>query len=228
MCGRYQLQDPEWVEADFSQVFPTLSTHVRRPRYNIAPGQLVLGIGQSGGARALEQLHWGIAAPWKNDGTQLINARGEKLSGSRLWKPMLKSGRVALPATGFYEWKAAATKGAKKQPFMFTRNDGGGFWFAGLASPDPDGDGRQCVIVTVEPNELVEDVHDRMPAMLNEDQLARWLSDDVDDALAALLPYPSVEMTATAIGTAIGSAAKEGPELIEPVELAPPAQGSLL
>lgn len=228
MCGRYKLQNPDWVEADFSETFPTLATYLRRPRYNIAPGQLVLGVARSAGARSLEQLHWGIAAPWKSDGAQLINARGEKLQESRLWKSMLPEGRVAIPADGFYEWKAAAAKGAKKQPFMFTRSDGAGFWFAGLATRAAEDDPRCCVIVTVEPNELVEDIHNRMPAMLHSDQLETWLSADVDDALAALLPYPSVEMTATTIGTAIGNAATEGPELIEPVEPPPPAQGSLL
>jgi putative SOS response-associated peptidase YedK len=60
MCGRYKLQDPEWVEADFSTSFPTLSDAVRRPRFNVAPGQLVLAITRGEGGRALEQMDWGI------------------------------------------------------------------------------------------------------------------------------------------------------------------------
>lgn len=228
MCGRYKLQDPEWVEADFSNTFPTLQTAVRRPRYNIAPGQLVLSIRPDAGARSLEQMMWGIAAPWKGGPSQMINARGEKLASSRFWKPMLEGGRCAIPADGFYEWKARGGSAKGKQPYLFTRSDGLGFWFAGLstdAGDQPDAVAGACVIVTVEPNELVEDVHNRMPAMLNDDQLGDWLGGDTETALTALAPYPSVEMHALAIGQAIGNASREGPGLIEPDR---PAQGELL
>ena len=228
MCGRYKLQDPEWVEADFSTAFPTLSDAVRRPRYNVAPGQLILAVRQLGSARTLEEFRWGVEAPWKGGPPQLINARAEKLADNRLWKPMLESRRCAIPADGFYEWKAPDAKGAPKRPYLFTRNGGEGFWFAGLYSEGSED--QQCVVITVEPNELVEGVHNRMPAMLARDRLEAWLSDDVHEARGVLDPFPSTEMSALEIGRAIGNASREGPELIEP---APPegpegAQASLL
>lgn len=217
MCGRYKLQDPDWVEADFSTTFPTLSDYVRRPRFNVAPGQLVLAVRQLGAARTLEEFKWGVETPWKGGPSQLINARAEKLADSRLWKPLLESGRCAIPADGFYEWKAPDVKGAPKRPYLFTRNGGDGFWLAGLYSQGPDG--QQCVVITVEPNDLVEGVHNRMPAMLVGESLEAWLSDDAQEARDALGPFPSTAMTALEIGRAIGNAAREGPELIDP---APP------
>lgn len=220
MCGRYKLQDPEWVEADFSNVFPTLATAVRRPRYNVAPGQLVLAVTGGASGRTLEQMKWGIEAPWKQGPPQMINARGEKLAESRFWKPMLESRRCAIPADGFYEWRAGEGKAAKKQPFLFAREDGAGFWFAGLYAParaDEPPAANECVVITVAPNELVDGVHDRMPAMLDSEQLGAWLGDDAEAAHAQLAPYPSRKMSALAIGRAIGNAANEGPELIEPV-----------
>lgn len=231
MCGRYKLQDPEWVEADFSNVFPTLATAVRRPRYNVAPGQLVLAVTGTASGRTLEQMKWGIEPPWKKGPPQVINARGEKLAESRFWKPMLEQRRCAIPADGFYEWKAASGSIGKKQPFLFTRNDGGGFWFAGLYSPARAEDAvapNECVVVTVAPNELVEDVHDRMPAMLDSDQLDAWLADDAELAQGQLAPYRSTEMSALAIGSAIGNASREGAELIEPAEPGGSAQASSL
>ncbi|MGK2877526.1 MAG: SOS response-associated peptidase [Solirubrobacterales bacterium] len=231
MCGRYKLQDPDWVEADFSTSFPTLSDAVRRPRFNVAPGQLVLAITRGSEARALEQMDWGIEAPWEGGPPQIINARAEKLSESRFWKPMLERRRCAIPADGFYEWKAPAETGGNKQPYLFTREGGEGFWFAGVyakSQGDEPAADHQCAIVTVDPNELVEGVHDRMPAMLHADELDDWLGDDTEAAFAVLQPFPSVEMSALAIGRAIGNPRNEGPELIERAEPEGPAQAQLI
>jgi putative SOS response-associated peptidase YedK len=230
MCGRYKLQDPEWVEADFSTSFPTLSDAVRRPRFNVAPGQLVLAITRGEGGRALEQMDWGIEAPWKGGPPQIINARGEKMPESRFWKPMLEKRRCAIPADGFYEWKALEG-GGRKQPFLFTREGGKGFWFAGVYAKSRDDEPKaehQCAIITVEPNELVEDVHNRMPAMLHPEDLEAWLDGDADEAFTALQSFPSKEMRALAIGRAIGNPRNEGPELIAPAEPEGPAQAQLI
>lgn len=231
MCGRYKLQDPEWVEADFSNSFPTLADAVRRPRYNVAPGQLVLAVTRTAAGRSLEQMQWGIKTSWKGGPPQVINARAEKLAQSRVWKPMFEAGRCAIPADGFYEWKAPASPGGRKRPHLFMRNDGKGFWFAGLAratEDDSESAESQCAIITVEPNELVEGVHDRMPAMLDRDQLEQWLGPDSEAARELLAPYPSVAMSALAIGPAIGNSRREGPDLIEPAPPEGPAQGSLV
>jgi putative SOS response-associated peptidase YedK len=228
MCGRYKLQNPDWVEADFSNTFPTLASAVRRPRFNIAPGQLVMALTAAPGGRNLEQMKWGIKAGWKGGPSQLINARGEKLQTSRLWKPMLEHGRCAIPADGFYEWKAAAQTGARKRPYLFTRNGGVGFWLAGVFRATGDTESlaeHECAIVTTSPNELVEGVHDRMPAMLSADQLDHWLGGDADEAASVLGPFPSTLMSATAISTAIGNASREGPELIEPLATQEPLTG---
>lgn len=225
MCGRYKLQDPEWVEADFSTSFPTLSDAVRRPRFNVAPGQLVLSVTGNRESHKLEEMHWGIAAPWKSGPPQMINARGEKLAESRFWKPLVESGRCAIPADGFYEWKA----GTPKRPFLFTRSGGEGWYFAGLfnAATREQGAEHACVIITVDPNELVEGIHDRMPAMLHRSEVDPWLGGAPEEALTSLRPFPSVEMSAIEIGRAIGNSRVEGPELILPAEPEGPAAASL-
>ncbi len=226
MCGRYTLTKPDWVEHDFHTSFPTLADSLRRPRFNVAPGQLVLAITRRGAENSevldTDAMRWGVEAPWKGGPPQMINARSEKLRSSRLWKSMLETGRCAIPADGFYEWRTAEKKGARKQPFWFTLSGGEGFMFAGLSTPDrtnpeqPD----QCAIVTVEANELVEGVHDRMPAMLRRRDVERWLGTDLDEALTLLQPFPSIEMTARTVGRAVGSSANDDASLIEPIESA--------
>lgn len=228
MCGRYTLAVPDWFEHDFGTSFPSLGDTLRRPRFNVSPGQMVLTLTRPAtGVRVGEVMKWGVEAPWKGGPPQMINARSEKLATSRLWKSMLQSGRCAIPADGFFEWRAAAAKGGSKQPIWFSRLDQEPFLFAGLyRSALEDGEPNQCVIITVEPNELVEDVHDRMPAMLHPDRVDDWLTGDVDDALAALTPFPSTQMTARPVGTAVGSPRNEGPELIEPIIEMPESGGA--
>lgn len=236
MCGRYTLLHQQWVESVFGADLGKLPDSLRAPRYNVAPGQIVLALSRAGAAPVAEAMHWGIEPNWRGGPSQLINARAEKLGESRFWRPLLEDGRCAIPADGFYEWRAAG--GGPKQPYWFSRADGEGFAFAGLCrraegrdeSDELDardrhddrryasGAGtRECVIVTVDANELVAAVHDRMPAMLDSAGVEDWLGGDADEALAALRPLDSVAISARAVSTAVNEVANDGPRLLAAV-----------
>ncbi|MBI4898319.1 MAG: SOS response-associated peptidase [Actinobacteria bacterium] len=221
MCGRYTLHQQQWVDTLLAGEIGILPAELRRPRFNIAPGQMVLTIQRAGTRAVAEAMHWGIEAPWRGGPTQLINARAEKLGESRFWRPLLEQGRCAIPADGFYEWRTV--EGAGKQPYWFGRDDGEPFAFAGLCRAG-DGQSQSCVIVTVEANELVAAAHDRMPAMLDRAGIDAWIGDDSAEALAALSPYPSAEMTARPVSSAVNRAGGDGPELIEAVDPIGPDQ----
>lgn len=231
MCGRYTLGTFDWVDPQFQTDLGQVADLVKRPRFNVAPGQMILALTRSsGGANVAEAMKWGIEPPWKGGPAQMINARNDKLAESRFWKPLLENGRCAIPADGFYEWRAAAEKGGRKQPYWFSRSSGEGFAFAGLwraVKDEENPDLRACVIITVEPNELVADVHNRMPAMLRPEDIGQWLNGDVDEALAALDSFPSVEMSARPVSGAVGNPRTDAPELIEAVTtaaVAPPPE----
>ena len=222
MCGRYTLGNFDWVDPAFSSDLSNVADLVKRPRYNIAPGQLILALTRgAGGATVAESMHWGIETPWRGGPPQLINARAEKLAESRFWKPLLTHGRCAIPADGFYEWRKAEN-GGRKQPYWFARVGGEGFAFAGLwraaKSEDDQLYSRCCAIVTVAPNELVAGVHDRMPAMIAPEHAGQWLDGDLDEALALLEPFASAAMTARAVGQEVGNSRAEGLRLIAPAD----------
>lgn len=223
MCGRYTLYHQQWVDSLFGGALNRLPAALLRPRYNVAPGQMVLTLRRPGAPPVAEAMHWGIEATWPGGPSQLINARAEKLAESRFWRSAIEHGRCAIPADGFYEWRAVS--GTGKQPYWFGRTDGEGFAFAGLCRENAE-HGDACVIVTVEANELVAGVHDRMPAMLDADGVAAWLGDDTGAALAALAPFPSAEMTARTVSRSVNDAGREGPELIDEAE--PPQAGKRL
>jgi putative SOS response-associated peptidase YedK len=77
--------------------------------------------------------------------------------------------------------------------------DGRPFTFAGLWEnwKDPESGEwlRTCTIITGEPNELVAQIHPRMPVILPEQYHAAWLGETNDGNLKALLlPYPADQM----------------------------------
>lgn len=215
MCGRFTLAQQQWVDSLLGGVSDGTLDALRGPRHNVAPGQMVLAFRRAAETFEPVAMHWGVAATWPGGPSQMINARDDKLVSSRFWKSMLRDGRCAIAADGFYEWRKLESGG--KQPYWFGAADGEPFAFAGLCRPD-DEHGEGCVIVTVPANDLVAGVHERMPAMLDRDGIESWLGGDADKALSALAPYPSARMTARPVSRAVNSVANDGPELIEAVE----------
>src|ERR1700737_2510294 len=69
-------------------------------------------------------------------------------------------------------------KARTKQPYCFEVSEGELFAFAGLLDRwrDPQGDViESCSIITTEPNSLLADIHDRMPAILRPHEYDLWL-----------------------------------------------------
>jgi putative SOS response-associated peptidase YedK len=109
------------------------------------------------------------------------------------------------------------------RPFGSVRvKDGRPFTFAGLWEnwKDPESGEwlRTCTIITGEPNELVEQIHPRMPVILPEQHHAAWLGETDDGNLKALLvPYPADEMRMWEISPRVNSPKNDDPSLWEPV-----------
>ena len=97
--------------------------------------------------------------------------------------------------------------------------DGAPFAFAGLWTTwgPKDDELVTCTIITGEPNELCQPVHDRMPVILASENYARWLDTSNPDPADLLRPYPSTEMRAYPIGTRVNSPKNDDAEIIEPL-----------
>lgn len=77
------------------------------------------------------------------------------------------------------------------------------------------------MIITVDANELLQPIHDRMPVILTPKAEAIWLDPAIQDP-AQLLPlltsYPAEGMELYPVSTRVNNPAHEGPECIERVE----------
>jgi len=228
MCGRYTLTvtRPE-LEQAFGQVAALPNDRIFSERFNVAPSQEVLAISRPKGSEpTAELMRWGLVPHWASDPdstVKMINARAETVSEKPSYRNLIASsaGRCLIPADGFYECEGA--KGSVKQPWRFTLNDNSLFAFAGLCTtwqPPEGGEPlRSLTIITTEPNDLVRPIHDRMPAMLADQQSqSRWLDPacDAEAARRLLVPCSAERMAASKAARAVGKPGNEGSHLLEP------------
>jgi len=202
---------------------------VLRPRYNIAPSQPVAVIRTSSDTRQrkLEPMQWGLVPSWSKGPTQgprPINARSEQAAGKPFFRNAMRKRRCLIPADGFYEWqKNPDNPKARKQPFAIHLADKQPFAMAGLWEywEGHEGSLLTCTIMTTAPNELMADIHDRMPVILSPDAYDRWLDPQVQDAadVADLLrPYPAKRMHAYPITPRVNLPANNDERCLEPAE----------
>ncbi|SFJ76914.1 Putative SOS response-associated peptidase YedK [Paenibacillus sp. UNC496MF] len=222
MCGRYTINV---TLEELMQIFLVeQSNYPLKPNYNVAPTQTVPVILQEEGKRVLEGFHWGLVPFWAKDkkvGFKMINARAETVAEKPAFGRLLKSQRVIIPADGFYEWRK---DGKEKQPFRFQLKDKSTFGFAGLWDEwtQPNGEKlRSCTIITTTPNAFVEDVHDRMPVILERDTVEAWLDPQTNKELLQnfLVPYPADKMIRYPVSKDVGNVKNNGADLLEEVAL---------
>ncbi|PLS15002.1 hypothetical protein CVD28_25110 [Bacillus sp. M6-12] len=218
MCGRYNLfsdltqlyerfELAELVDAEFTA------------RYNIAPSQEVIAIVRGSKGNKGGYLKWGLVPSWANDpkiGYKMINARAETLDEKVSFKRLLSKRRCLIPADGFYEWKKAEKN---KQPFHIRLKSGEPFAFAGLwDSWQRDGQTlHTCTIITTEANELMQEIHHRMPVILTKEAEKEWLNPENTDGRLLkpiLLPFDSNAMVAYPVSTLVNSPKNEGKEIL--------------
>jgi putative SOS response-associated peptidase YedK len=221
MCGRYSLFDKEEMYDRFSIVNRRLALDLE-PQYNVAPSEMLPVIVKHS-PNQVHLMKWGIVPPWlKNDpkAKLIINARSETLLEKSMFKRLVTKYRCLIPANGFFEWKAISSG---KAPYFIHLKHEKLFAFAGLYDVWKDAEGKEFysfAIITTSPNELMQDIHTRMPVILPKTQEETWINPDATDIeklLHLLQPYPSEQMEAYRVSTAVNSASHEGKGIIEPI-----------
>ncbi len=227
MCGRFTLfASPEQLATLFDLPEPPILA----PRFNVAPTQPVGIVRMNPNTKQREWalVHWGLIPSWSKDpaiGGRLINARAETAPEKPSFRAAFKRRRCLVPTSGFYEWKKV---GKGKEPYFIAPADGGVFALAGLweiwTGPD-GGELQSSTILTIEANDLMAPIHDRMPLILEKDDWADWLGSGAEDSPARLSqlqhllrPYDPAQMKLQPVSSYVNSPRNEGEQCIEPVE----------
>ncbi|MDZ5713433.1 SOS response-associated peptidase [Jeotgalibacillus haloalkalitolerans] len=189
MCGRFSLVEAMYNLQQYYQ-FEMRDDFLYTPNENLAPSQQAAAVVQLNGTRYPASFRWGLIPPFAKDekiGYKTFNARSETVAEKPSFRKAFGSKRCLIPASSFYEWKKS---GKEKQPFEIKRLDGEPITFAGLWESWRNGDEiiRSCTILTTEPNDLMADIHNRMPVILEKDRFNQWLNPEENkDSLKQLL-----------------------------------------
>jgi putative SOS response-associated peptidase YedK len=218
MCGRYTLRTPVAVLAEGFEIEDYPSS--LPPNYNVAPTQEVAAVVEEDDKRKLEMFHWGLIPSWAKDpaiGNKMINARAETVSEKPSFRKAFKVRRCLILADGFYEWQK--TDNGKK-PYHIKMQDDSPFAFAGLWETWKDDEEiRSCTIITTNANDLMSEIHHRMPVILPPENYGVWLDPNFDEkeALTSLLkPYPADAMEAYPVSRRVNKPSNNEPSVLEP------------
>lgn len=171
MCGRYYVDDDTTKEIE--RVIRLVDAKVNgskipenRIHMDVHPSDIAPALLKKGDNFYLENIRWGFPA---QDKKLIINARSETALEKRMFSESVSHRRIAIPAAGFYEWNH------DKKKYTFHRKNNKILWMAGFFNRYQDED--RFVILTTGANASMSPVHDRMPLILNEEELGEWIED---------------------------------------------------
>ena len=229
MCGRYKISTkaPQILAAFDVDV---ADAYDLKARFNVAPTDPVPCVRLEDGKRKLVPLRWGLLPFWaktKSEGARMINARVETVLEKKHFAEAFEKRRCLVVSDGFYEWRGS---GKEKQPYLICFEDKHVFAYAGLWArwhpKDTAKDGTDVVetvtVITMPPNKVAAQVHDRMPLILDPavdaDKIAAWL--DVEkpvDIEAFGAPRELPGLTMFAVDKRVGNVRNDEPALAEPI-----------
>jgi putative SOS response-associated peptidase YedK len=229
MCGRYQRRSDKQKIAEAFRVGNVEDLYLDlAPTYNAAPQSMlpVIVWDPAGGTRMLQMMFWRFLPPLVSDPKAFkldtINARGETLLDSKLWRSGFLQSRCLVPVDSFIEWKRIDPK--TKLPWAFAMKDDSPFALGGVwrhwRAPDGKTEMDTFAVITTDPNELLADKtgHDRMPVIIKKQDYQRWLepSDKEHPPIDLLRPFDSDQMRAWRLDRRVNNVRNNEPALWEP------------
>ncbi|MBR1742648.1 MAG: SOS response-associated peptidase [Lachnospiraceae bacterium] len=201
MCTRYFIEKdaPELkkiIEAvSVSSLAARFRDHYGRPvrtSGEIRPMDIVPVIApDKNGRMSVFPMRWGFSGPVHK--TTLFNARVETAAIKPTFQESWRSYRCIIPASWYFEWQHyKSTDGRTKtgDKYAIQPKDVTSIWLCGLYRIE---NGYPVfVILTKEPADSLQDIHDRMPFLLPEEKIEDWIDPASDPA--SMLPYAMKDM----------------------------------
>jgi putative SOS response-associated peptidase YedK len=204
MCGRMSLtaSDHRAAAIMLSAVVPGfqsdglaswLEQAHYQPHSNIGPGQQHFTVRGRKHRAILDVGLWGFVA--QQAGKLVFNARAESIDTRPMFRAAFERRRCLIPADGFFEWER---RDKQRLPWWFHRRDGKLALLAAVCDQQPiaaakpartEAAGRvRFSIITVPAAGEIAGVHDRMPAIIEPDEVMPWLFEPARAAHSLLRP----------------------------------------
>ena len=185
MCGRYYVDDE--TAREIERIIRIADERVRRetsvklqPK-DIYPTDTAPVLTASADGLICSQQKWGLPGFEKKQ--VIFNARSETVLEKKMFREGMEDRRIVVPATWFYEWNR------KKEKNIFYRKDMPVLFMAGIYNQCQGED--RFVILTTAANASMLPVHDRMPLILEPEEIKPWIYEK-EKAKQLLRKVPSV------------------------------------
>jgi len=203
MCGRYRRRSDKQRIAEVFHVGMDLAEIYLEPEDDVAPGSIqpVVATGE-GGRREIALMRWGFKLPDRH----LFTARSEGIERARFWMESFRHRRCIVPADAIFEW-SDMERGKKKQKYELVIPDREPFGIAGVwrpwKNPKTNQWERTFAVITGEPNEIMQPIHDRLTTILDPHDYEEYLAEAERPPVHLLRILPAAEMRVTRIGSQV-------------------------
>lgn len=180
MCGRFAVYTEPRELADY---FSATLTYEIELSYNVAPTRTVPALITHENERMIVPMRWGLIPSWYKEGSKLAmlnNARGETVDSKPSFRHSFRHQRCLILTDGFYEWDAEKTP---KQPYYIPMKNREPFGLTGLWAHWMSNEKTidSCCIITMQANDVVSPIHDRMPSIMPKELIDTWLDPNFQD-----------------------------------------------
>ena len=174
MCGRFML------DRDIEDLLDQYKIQNRQvtnyEKGDIYPSQNAPIVMYDNG-RILKTAKWGFTLSGKSK--LVINARSESIAEKPMFKNSFHNARCVIPIDLFYEWKNEGNKNKLKHRIYLQGSSItslGGIFKSNVS--DKGEMEVSFVIITTEANKYMNDIHSRMPLIIEDDILDYWLNNN--------------------------------------------------
>ena len=222
MCGRKTLtKDVESIIQEMG-IESWRDSGSYQLSYNIFPSQSSPVMIDDMGRQA-KMMKWGLIPNWATDasiGSKLINARAETLLEKPSFKNLVSNQRCIVLSDGYFEWKRSNSKSI---PYYIYHPNNKILPMAGLWDFWKNNSGENIfsyTIITTQANSNLEDIHHRMPVILDMKQIDPWLkvhNISLANTMSLLVPFQN-DLHFHQVSTIVNSPRNNRIGCIRPIE----------
>lgn len=211
MCGRFAIGAPaEEIGFRFDVEPPE---DAPPPKWNVAPTDPASIILDEGTGRRMARARWGF--PFSKRSGVAINARVESAAEKWMFHTAARWHRCLVPATGWYEWTSAPDG---KDPHHIA-SESQITALAGLYQRTENE--LRFTILTRNAVQPLSGIHDRMPVVILDTHIDRWLDPDnstpIEDA-DIVDSCTTAAFTHYRVGREVNKVTNQGPHLARPIQ----------
>lgn len=186
MCGRVLIGENKEIERQGGVRRDTMPGKVSKTSTG-NPGSL-LPVVTDAVPDKVQYYRWGLLRVWDNEiHSRCKHARIETLQSLPSFRDLVGRNHCVTKVQGYFEFDKV-----NRQLYYLTTTDGSPLYIAGLWDIWMDVDTNILIptftMITTDPDEMVSQIHDRMPVILKRNQISTWLNSKlpVEERLAVL------------------------------------------